>query len=170
MRRGTKARSDSDSSDLTNMYHNNEGPEAVNASVLEEAATSPVWSPHSKGSKHEGDSKKEKTVTVALPGVKKSQPTVKKKRSAPADLVIFYFCFCDIRIILNTFDLKVFFAIFFPGYPQRNYEMPRRGVDSLRSKQKCGEYIIFCTNRSIIDKVFFVFQKSSQYIALCKDS
>lgn len=87
MRRGTKTRSDSDSPDLTNMNHTTDGSETT--SILEDGATSTSFS-HSKSGhgKHDSDSKKEatKTVKVALPGAKKVQSAVKKKKSTP-DLV-----------------------------------------------------------------------------------
>lgn len=84
MRRGTKTRSDSDSPDLTNMNHANESAEST--SMLDEGATSPLASSHSRSSKHEGDSKKDRVVKVALPGAKKAQSAAKKKKSTP-DLV-----------------------------------------------------------------------------------
>ena len=89
MRRGTKTRSDSDSPDHTNMNHTADASEST--SILEDGATSPTASSssHSKSGhgKHDGDSKKEaKTVKVALPGAKKVQSAVKKKKSTP-DLV-----------------------------------------------------------------------------------
>lgn len=90
MRRGTKTRSDSDSPDLTNMNHSTDVSETT--SILEDGATSHslASASHSKtshGKHHDGDSKKEaKTVKVALPGAKKVQSAVKKKKSTP-DLV-----------------------------------------------------------------------------------
>lgn len=85
MRRGTKTRSDPDSPDLANMNHSTEVSETT--SILEGGATSTASAPHSKsshGKHHDGDSKKEaKTVKVALPGAKKIQSAVKKKKSTP---------------------------------------------------------------------------------------
>ena len=85
MRRGTKTRSDSDSPDLTNMNHSTDVSETT--SILEDGATSSASASHSKashGKHHDGDSKKEaKTVKVALPGAKKVQSAVKKKKSTP---------------------------------------------------------------------------------------
>ena len=84
MRRGTKTRSDPDSPDLANMNHSTDVSETT--SILEDGATSTASAPHSKSShgKHDGDSKKEaKTVKVALPGAKKIQSAVKKKKSTP---------------------------------------------------------------------------------------
>lgn len=86
MRRGTKTRSDSDSPDLTNMNHANDASEPLTTSLLDEGATSPLSASHSKSGKHEGDSKKERVVKVALPGAKKAQSAAKKKKSTP-DLV-----------------------------------------------------------------------------------
>lgn len=78
MRRGTKTRSDSESPDLSNMNHSTDISETT--SILEDGATpsSIASSSHSK--------KEAKTVKVALPGVKKVQSAVKKKKSTP-DLV-----------------------------------------------------------------------------------
>lgn len=86
MRRGTKTRSDSDSPDLTNMNHANDASESLGTSMLDEGATSPLASHSKSGGKHEGDSKKERVVKVALPGAKKAQSAAKKKKSTP-DLV-----------------------------------------------------------------------------------
>lgn len=89
MRRGTKTRADSDSPDLANINHTDASD---TTSILEDGATSPstTSASHSKsghGKHHDGDSKKEaKTVKVALPGAKKVQSAVKKKKSTP-DLV-----------------------------------------------------------------------------------
>lgn len=103
MRRGTKTRSDSDSPDITNMNHANDGAES---SMLDEGATSPSsGTSHSKSGKHE-DSKKERVVKVALPGAKKAQSAAKKKKSTP-DLVSWKFLirfYCARYIVLHSFS------------------------------------------------------------------
>ena len=77
MRRGNKARADSDPPDVTNMNHATDISET--ASILEDAA-----SPSQASSSH---SKKEaKTVKVALPGARRVQSAIKKKKATP-DLV-----------------------------------------------------------------------------------
>lgn len=103
MRRGTKTRSDSDSPDLTNMNHANDASEPLTTSMLDEGATSPLSASHSKSGKHEGDSKKERVVKVALPGAKKAQSAAKKKKSTP-DLVIDFFT-CLLYVCQLTFAI-----------------------------------------------------------------
>lgn len=102
MRRGTKTRSDSDSPDLTNMNHSNDASEPLTTSMLDEGATSPLSASHSKSGKHEGDSKKERVVKVALPGAKKAQSAAKKKKSTP-DLVSWLFYVFTVRQLTFAF-------------------------------------------------------------------
>ena len=152
MRRGTKTRADSDSPDITNMHHANDTSESVSTtSVLDDGATSPPASSHSKSGKHEGDSKKDRVVKVALPGAKKAQSAAKKKKSSP-DFVSYQFYILIVRakfcILLGKRECVTFWkaslyighyayllVILFlsAGYPQSNHKMSRGGVNSFGS-------------------------------------
>ena len=170
MRRGTKTRSDSDSPDLTNMNHANDASEPLTSSMLDEGATSPLSASHSKSGKHEGDSKKERVVKVALPGAKKAQSAAKKKKSTP-DLVSWLLYMFTVRMSANfcillgeprnlTFwktsvyighyaYLRVILFLS-TGYPQSNHKMPGGRLNSFGSQQSSGKNYAKSVNRNWI--------------------